>query len=201
MTRLLLAASLATLLAACTASTDDVGAAGENDAPGVVEGVAVCPDNLVLDLADFGEETLPDVEDYALWHVANAQRDGVVETDTGLQYKVIQAGLENGMTPTPGEEVIAMYHGYRTDGKVFDSSYLRDQPFIFPTNRVIAGWTQAAESMKVCEARTLYIPADLAYGNRGAGPDIRPGDTLVFNMQLLRVNRVNPEPVNMGAGE
>jgi len=192
MTRILATASLAALMAACTASTDDVGAAGEDDTALVVEGTAVCPDTMILDLEDYPDETLPTTTDYAQWHIDNAARADVEETSSGMQYKVIQAGLENGMTPRSGEEVIAMYHGYRTDGTVFDSSYERGEPFIFPTNRVIKGWTEAAESMKVCEARTLYLPADLAYGQRGAGPDIGPGDTLVFNMQLIRVNRDEP---------
>ncbi|WP_298911980.1 FKBP-type peptidyl-prolyl cis-trans isomerase [uncultured Algimonas sp.] len=189
MTRFLAAISTAALLAACTASSDDVGELGENDAPGVAEMVSVCPDNLVLDLDGYADETLPEAEDYNAWHMENAERPDVQQTASGMQYKVIQPGMENGMTPRPGEEVIAMYHGYRTDGTVFDSSYERDEPFIFPTDRVIAGWTEAVESMKVCEARTLYLPANLAYGERGAGEDIRPGDTLVFNMQLIRVNR------------
>jgi len=189
MIRILATTSLAAVLAACTASTDDVGAAGEDDVPVLVEGVAVCPDAMVLDLADYKADDTPATGDYAQWHIENAMRADVMQSDSGMQYKVVQAGLENGMTPRSGEEVVAMYHGYRTDGTVFDSSYERNQPFIFTTTRVIPGWTEAVESMKVCEARTLYLPADLAYGNRGAGADIRPGDSLVFNMQLIRVNR------------
>lgn len=198
MIRILATTSLAAILAACTASSDDVGAASSDDVPALVEGTptvveakaeAVCQDEMVLDLDDYPAEDLPTTEDYAQWHTENAERADVMQSDSGMQYKVIQAGLENGMTPRSGEEVVAMYHGYRTDGAVFDSSYERNLPFIFTTTRVIRGWTEAVENMKVCEARTLYLPADLAYGNRGAGADIRPGDTLVFNMQLIRVNR------------
>lgn len=191
MIRILTTTSLAALLASCTALSDDDGVAGEDDVPALVEGVAVCPDTMVLSLDDYADEDLPSTNEYAQWHMENAQRSNVMQSDSGMQYKVIQAGLENGMIPQPGEEVVAMYHGYRTDGTVFDSSYERGTPFIFNTNRVIRGWTEAVESMKICEARTLYLPADLAYGNRGAGADIRPGDTLVFNMQLVRVNRVD----------
>ena len=182
--------ALTVLLTACTASSDDVGAVGEDDTNGrVAEGVAVCPDNLVLDVDDFPEQALPQTTDYAEFHQLNGERDGVETTASGMQYTVVQAGLENGLTPAPGEEVFANYHGFRTDGTVFDSSYTRGQPFITPTNRVIRGWTESLEGMKVCEARTIYLPAELAYGQRGAGADIRPGDSLVFHMQLLRVNR------------
>ncbi|MEM7728432.1 MAG: FKBP-type peptidyl-prolyl cis-trans isomerase [Pseudomonadota bacterium] len=187
MTRFLTAISAAALLAACTASSDDVGAAGEADAPGVAEGFSTCPDNLVLDLADYGDEALPETEDFGAWHMENASRDGVVQSDSGLQYKVIQAGMENGLTPMPGEEIFAHYHGYYPIGEVFDSSYQRGAPLIGPSNGFIAGWNEALAEMKVCEARTLYIPADLAYGNSGAGG--RPTGTLAFHMQLLRVNR------------
>lgn len=187
MTRFLATLSLAALLAACTASTDDVGAVGEDDAVGVAEGVVACPDDLVLELADYDEDTLPMTDDFDAWHVENATRDGVIETDSGLQYKVNQAGLENGLSPQPGEEIFAHYHGYFPNGDVFDSSYARGNPLIGPSDAFIRGWNEALADMKVCEARTLYIPADLAYGNSGAGG--RPTGTLLFKMQLLRVNR------------
>ncbi|MGB6231262.1 MAG: FKBP-type peptidyl-prolyl cis-trans isomerase [Litorimonas sp.] len=187
MTRLLAAASLAVLLGACTASSDDVGAAGENDVATLMEGDSTCPTEMVLDLDDYAQETFPQTEDFAQWHTENAQRRGVETTDTGLQYKVIQAGMENGMSPMPGEEIFAHYHGFFPSGEVFDSSYRRDDPLMGPSNGFIRGWNEALADMKVCEARTLYIPADLAYGNSGAGG--RPTGTLVFHMQLLRVNR------------
>ncbi|MGB3457497.1 MAG: FKBP-type peptidyl-prolyl cis-trans isomerase [Litorimonas sp.] len=186
----LAAISAAALLAACTASSDDVGAAGEDDAAGVPEGFAECPDNLVLELADYGEDTLPAFDgDYNAWHMENGSREGVETTASGVQYRVIQPGMENGLSPESGEEVFAMYHGTKLDGSKFDSSYDRGQPFITATTRVIPGWTETLEDMKVCEARTIYLPANMAYGNRGAGAAVAPGETLVFNMQLLRVNR------------
>lgn len=198
MTRILTTTAIAVaLIAGCSPAADEApdsvedsaapSAASESASASV--SVSVCPDDMVLTLDDYATEELPEADEADLWHTMNAQRDSVEETDSGLQYKVIQSGLENGLSPEAGEEVFAMYHGYRTDGEVFDSSYVRNEPFIFRTNQVISGWTEAVESMKVCEARTLYIPSDIAYGDRGAGGVIRPGETLVFNMQLLRVNR------------
>ncbi|MGJ8559421.1 MAG: FKBP-type peptidyl-prolyl cis-trans isomerase [Litorimonas sp.] len=200
MTRILATASLAALLAACTASTDDMGEAGVNDtvvgtetvmngetSANAMNGVTVCPDAMVLDLDDYPAETLPMTEDFAEWHVQNALRDGVQQSASGLQYKVIQAGIENGVTAAPGEGVTVHYHGYFPNGEVFDSSYTRDTPMSHTSNGFITGWNQSLAEMSVCEARTLYIPADLAYGNSGAGG--RPTGTLVFNMQLLSVNR------------
>lgn len=185
MTRILTTASLGALLVACNASTDSVDTA--TDAPTQVQGVAVCPDELVLGLQDYTAEDLPMTEDFTAWHVENAARDNVETTETGLQYKVIQAGVKNGLVPSPGEEVVVHYHGYFPNGEVFDSSYLRGSPMAHTSNGFIKGWNQSLDTMKVCEARTLYTPADLAYGNNGAGG--RPAGTLIFNMQLIRVNR------------
>lgn len=186
MTRILATASLAAMLAACTASSDDVGAVGEDDSPALVEGQAVCPDNLVYALDDYDDETLPQASDFTVWHAENLQREGVVETDSGLQYRVLQAGLENGMTPRAGEEIFANYHGYFPNGDVFDSSYEAGEPIVHTADGFIAGWNEALADMKVCETRTLYVPANLAYGENPVG---RPAGTLVFHMQLLRVNR------------
>lgn len=198
MSRILVTASLAALLAACTASSDDVGAVGEDDAVGVAEMVNECPNDLVLDLDEYSTEVLPAFNgDYPAWHLANSQRDGVETTDTGAQYRVIQSGMENGMQPRSGEEVITKYHGYKLDGTVFDSSYEREETFITETTRVISGWTEMLEGMTICEARTIYLPANLAYGDRGAGGAIAPGETLVFNMQLLRVNRAEADPIGI----
>jgi len=121
----------------------------------------------------------------------NASAEGVITTESGLQYKVIQAGLENGAQAEVGQEIAAHYHGYFIDGAVFDSSYRRGQPLIGPSNGFIKGWNESLGEMKVCEARTLYINSDLAYGDNGRG-SIPGGATLLFNMQLLAVK---------GAGE
>ncbi len=174
-----------TLAVGCTASSDDVGVSGENDVAGVVEGDTVCPPELVLDLDDYGTETLPAGEGQEFL-VANGLRDGVETTDTGLQYKVIQPGMENGVTPAPADEIFAHYHGFKPNGDVFDSSYSRGTPLNGGATRWIKGWNEALADMKVCEARTLYIPSNLAYGDSG-----RVSGNLVFHMQLLRVNRAN----------
>ena len=187
MTRLLMTLSAVALLTACSGSTDDAETANEGEVTVATQTVNTCPDDMVFDLTAYGEETLPETDDFEAWHIENATRDGINTTDSGLQYKVNQAGLEDGLKPLPGEEIFAHYHGYFPNGQVFDSSYLRGSPLIGPSNAFIRGWNEALAEMKVCEARTLYIPADLAYGNNGAGG--RPTGTLVFNMQLLRVNR------------
>ena len=117
----------------------------------------------------------------------NAKEFGVVTTDSGLQYKVAQEGLENGAKPNLGQPIAAHYHGYFIDGEVFDSSYERRRPLTGRSNGFIAGWNESLGDMKVCEARTLYINSDLAYGDDGRG-GIPGGATLLFNMQLLAVD-------------
>lgn len=200
MTRMLAAASLAALLAACSPASDDVETTSDADKPMATEivmteasaaegmdAVTVCPEAMIVGLDAYAMESLPEIEDFAEWHIQNAAREGVQESATGLQYKVIQAGIENGVTAAPGEGVTVHYHGYFPNGEVFDSSYTRGTPMTHTSNGFITGWNQSLAEMSVCEARTLYIPADLAYGNSGAGG--RPSGTLVFNMQLLSVNR------------
>jgi len=122
----------------------------------------------------------------------NAAVEGVITTDSGLQYKIIQAGLENGAQAGVGQDIAAHYHGYFIDGEVFDSSYRRGQPLIGPSNGFIQGWNESLGEMKVCEARTLYINSDLAYGDLGRG-SIPGGATLLFNMQLLAVKGAGEE--------
>ncbi len=125
--------------------------------------------------------------DGAAWLAQNATAKGVVTNDSGLQYKVVQDGLENGATAAPGQGIAAHYHGFFRNGDVFDSSYERGQPLTGPSNGFIKGWNEALGEMKVCEARTLYISPDLAYGERARG-SIPGGSTLLFHMQLLAVN-------------
>lgn len=200
MTRILATASLAALLAACTASSDDLGAAGETEAPmatgsamteadvaDAMNAVTICPDAMIVGLDRYTAEALPETDDFAEWHVQNAARADVEQTISGLQYKVVQAGIENGVKPNAGESITANYHGYFPNGEVFDSSYEKGSTMTHQSNGFIPGWNEALADMAVCEARTLYVPADLAYGNSGAGG--RPTGTLVFNMQLLSVNR------------
>jgi len=115
--------------------------------------------------------------------------DAVITTESGLKYDLIQAGLENGATAAPGQGIAAHYHGFFPDGKIFDSSYERGAALRGPSNGFIKGWNEALGEMKVCEARTLYIKPDLAYGARDRGP-IPGGSTLYFHMQLLEVQKV-----------
>ena len=191
MTRTLLLGACALFFTACTASSDDVGEAGVNDVAGVSEMVNRCPDTLILDLAGYGSDELPEFKgDHDAWHVENGLRSGVETTDSGVQYRVVQRGMENGMTPRSGETVTARYHGTKLDGTIFDSSIQRDEGFTTATTRVIPGWTEMLEDMTVCEARTIYLPAALAYGQRGAPrAGIAPGDSLIFQMQLVSVDR------------
>jgi len=115
----------------------------------------------------------------------NKDKDGVKTTDSGLQYKV----LEEGDGPTPGakDSVTVHYTGKLIDGTVFDSSRKRGEPVTFPVDAVIPGWTEALQLMKQGAKYELYIPADLAYGERGAGAQIGPNETLIFDVELLKV--------------
>lgn len=198
MTRILTTLSLAALLAACSAAPNDKDVAAEASpatdvimtelgAANAPAAVTICPESMVIGLDGYAAETLPTAEDASEWLTQNAARDGVVASATGMQHTVIQAGIENGVTPDAGERVTVHYHGYFPNGEVFDSSYTKGAPITHTSNGFIEGWNQSLAQMSVCEARTLYIPADLAYGNSGAGG--RPTGTLVFNMQLISVNR------------
>jgi FKBP-type peptidyl-prolyl cis-trans isomerase FklB len=115
----------------------------------------------------------------------NAQKDGVETTESGLQYEVIEKG--SGKTPTPESTVTVHYRGTLIDGTEFDSSYRRGEPATFPVNGVIAGWTEALQLMSEGAKYKLYIPADLAYGERGAGQAIGPNETLIFDVELISV--------------
>jgi FKBP-type peptidyl-prolyl cis-trans isomerase len=125
--------------------------------------------------------------DSAAYMAQNAKADGVIVNESGLQYTLAQAGLENGASPEPGQQIAAHYHGTFRNGEVFDSSYERGQPLIGPSNGFIKAWNEALGDMKVCEARTLYVSPELGYGNADRGP-IPGGSVLIFNMQLLAVN-------------
>lgn len=115
----------------------------------------------------------------------NSKKEGVVTLDSGLQYKVITEGT--GETPKADSKVEVHYKGTLIDGKVFDSSYDRGQPASFPVNKVIKGWTEALQLMKVGSKWQLVIPADLAYGEQGAPPTIPPNSVLVFDVELLKI--------------
>jgi FKBP-type peptidyl-prolyl cis-trans isomerase FklB len=116
---------------------------------------------------------------------ANKAKEGVVTLPDGLQYKILTAGT--GPKPTATDTVTVNYRGTLIDGKEFDSSYKRGQPVSFPVGHVIGGWTEALQLMPVGSKWQLFIPPDLAYGDRGAGADIGPGETLVFEVELLSI--------------
>ena len=118
----------------------------------------------------------------------NKARDGVIVTESGLQYEVVTKG--DGETPDANDKVNVHYHGTLPDGTVFDSSVERGEPISFPVNGVIKGWTEALQLMKVGDKWKLFIPSDLAYGTRGAGPKIGPNQVLVFEVELLGVEKV-----------
>ena len=116
---------------------------------------------------------------------ANKSKEGVVTLPSGLQYRILTAG--SGPKPTASDTVTVNYRGTLTDGREFDSSYKRGQPISFPVGGVIKGWTEALQLMPVGSKWELFIPPDLAYGDRGAGSDIGPGETLVFEVELLSI--------------
>jgi FKBP-type peptidyl-prolyl cis-trans isomerase FklB len=118
---------------------------------------------------------------------ANGQKEGVVTTESGLQYEVIEAG--DGATPTPNDKVIAHYKGTLLDGTVFDSSYERGEPATFPVTGVIQGWQEALQLMKEGAKWRIVVPANLAYGPRGAGQLIGPNETLVFEIELIAITQ------------
>ena len=115
---------------------------------------------------------------------ANKEKEGVITTESGLQYKVIVEG--SGENPTPEDTVQVHYRGTLIDGTEFDSSYARGEPAEFQVNRVIAGWTEALQLMSEGAKWELYIPSELAYGPRGAGADIGPDAVLIFEVELLK---------------
>ncbi len=116
---------------------------------------------------------------------ANAEKEGVVTLESGLQYKVINEG--NGASPTAEQSVSCHYRGTLIDGTEFDSSYKRGEPATFPVSGVIPGWTEALQKMKKGAKWELYVPSDLAYGERGAGQTIGPNATLIFEVELLEI--------------
>ena len=133
----------------------------------------------------------------------NKGKEGVKTTASGLQYKVIKEGT--GPTPKETDTVETHYRGTLLDGTEFDSSYARNEPATFPVNRVIKGWTEALQMMKVGSKYELYIPASLAYGERGAGQEIGPNSTLKFEVELLGIknsgNGDSPAGASPAAGK
>ncbi len=115
----------------------------------------------------------------------NRSQEGVVELPSGLQFKVLKEG--DGEIPSATDQVKCHYHGTLINGTVFDSSVERGEPAVFPVNGVIKGWVEALQLMPVGSKWRLFIPADLAYGQQGAGGAIGPNTTLIFDVELLEI--------------
>ena len=124
-------------------------------------------------------------EDGIKFLAENGKKKGVTTTASGLQYEVLKEGT--GPKPLATDQVNVHYHGTLIDGKVFDSSVERGEPITFPLQGVIKGWTEGVQLMPVGSKWRFTIPSDLAYGDQGAGEDIGPGETLIFDVELLGI--------------
>ena len=126
------------------------------------------------------------VEEGKKFLAENSKKENVVTLESGLQYEVIKTG--EGAKPTLNDQVTTHYHGTLIDGTVFDSSVEIGEPASFPVSGVIKGWTEALQLMNVGSKWRLFVPYDLAYGERGAGPKIGPFTTLIFEVELISIN-------------
>ena len=136
-------------------------------------------------LANNEEEAFKNLEEGLLYLSNNINNEGVKETDSGLQYKILKEGY--GESPTIDDHVKCHYHGILLNGTVFDSSVERKQADVFPVNAVVEGWQEALLMMKVGAKWRLFIPSDLAYGDQGAAVLIGPNATLIFDVELLEI--------------
>jgi FKBP-type peptidyl-prolyl cis-trans isomerase len=125
---------------------------------------------------------------------ANKGKEGVVTLPSGLQYKILTQGT--GPKPTPADTVVCNYRGTLINGTEFDSSYKRGQPATFPISGVIKGWTEALPLMPVGSKWQLFIPSEMAYGERAPGPEIGPNSTLIFEVELLSIQDKSQEKSN-----
>ena len=123
--------------------------------------------------------------DGAAYLAANKTKEGVITLESGLQYKILNKG--EGASPKATDKVKCHYRGTTIDGKEFDSSHKRGEPATFGVNGVIKGWTEALQLMKPGSKWMLYIPSDLAYGDRGAGNAVPPGAALIFEVELISI--------------
>ena len=126
------------------------------------------------------------IEEGKAFLAENGKRKEVITLESGLQYEIITSA--EGPKPTLNDQVTTHYHGTLLDGTVFDSSVDRGQPATFPVSGVIKGWTEALQLMSVGAKWRLYVPYDLAYGERGASAQIGPYTTLIFDVELLKIN-------------
>jgi FKBP-type peptidyl-prolyl cis-trans isomerase FkpA len=116
----------------------------------------------------------------------NAKKPNIITTASGLQYEVLTPGT-GPVSPKATDNVTVHYKGTTIDGKEFDSSYSRGEPATFPLNRVIAGWTEGVQLMKEGAKYRFFIPSELAYGEQGAGRAIGPNSTLIFDVELIKI--------------
>lgn len=131
------------------------------------------------------KQAVLNLEKSNVWMEQNGKADGVKDLAKGIQYKVIKEG--EGGSPSPQDTVRVHYTGKLTNGEVFDSSVARGEPAEFPVNGVIQGWQLALQKMKVGSKWMLYIPPDMAYGERGSMPKIGPNEVLIFEVELLEI--------------
>ncbi len=136
-------------------------------------------------LAQNEEEARANLEEGLLYLLNNLNNEGVIETESGLQYKILKTG--HGPYPTIDDQVKCHYHGILLNGTVFDSSVERNEPAIFPVNAVIQGWAEALLMMQTGAKWRLFIPFDLAYGEQGAGGMVGPNATLIIDVELLEI--------------
>ena len=131
------------------------------------------------------EDAQEAIAEGAVFLKTNAEREGVVTTKSGLQYEILTEGT--GKSPKATDKVRCHYEGRLINGQVFDSSYQRNEPADFGLNQVIAGWTEGVQLMKEGAKYRFFIPYLLGYGERGAGSQIPPYSTLVFDVELIKV--------------
>lgn len=131
------------------------------------------------------DEAQRNLDESKIYLLNNLNNQGVIQTESGLQYKVLTEGY--GMKPTFDDHVKCHYHGILLDGTVFDSTVERNQPAVFPVNAVIKGWAEALLQMPVGSKWRLFVGPNLGYGNKGAGGIIGPNATLIFDVELLDI--------------
>lgn len=190
MKSLMVGLAAAALLAGCDQMSGDADLRADvDDLNAEVFGRKCKSGEIITDITAYEKsiEGLPEADlDPEVWHTSNGARGNVTTTESGLQYTVVQKGDPDKPKPVGSQSIKVNYHGFFPNGDVFDSSYNRGEPIEFPANGVIKGWIEGLGGMSPCEARTLYIPGDLAYGPEGRA-SIPPNATLIFYVQLLAV--------------
>jgi len=158
----------------------------------MMAGMASCGSNTssnenTEEVADYGQQIKDNKTLGREFLEQNAKNDSVVQTQSGLQYMVLKEGT--GAKPGAEDTVTVHYTGKLLDGTVFDSSVERGEPTSFPLNAVIPGWTEGLQLMSEGAKYRLFIPSELAYGSKGAGDQILPNATLIFDVELIKVTK------------